>query len=80
MVGVDAIAADVGAGGSDGSTISWGPDNVIVAASGDLGVSIGVIKVTSPATASAPAQIRNQPFFTIWKRATTGDPWRYIAE
>jgi len=77
-VGVDAVAR--GVAGADPleqpSTITWGPDKSIVASSGDLGVTIGMIRPDAPA-AGQPAAF---PFFTIWRRPTPDAPWRYIAE
>jgi hypothetical protein len=49
---------------------------VIVASSGDLGVTIGMIHPNTP-RAGQPA---NFPFFTIWRRANPTAPWRYVAE
>lgn len=61
-----------------GSSVSWGADKAIVASSGDLGVTIGVIRPnTPPANGAQPAGF---PFFTIWRRAGPAAPWRYIAE
>jgi ketosteroid isomerase-like protein len=60
--------------------ISWAPEQVIVAPTGDLGVSIGTIKLSTPAAEGRPASTREVPFFTIWKRAWPTDPWRYVAE
>ena len=71
-VGADSIAAgfpDYGAG----SPVSWAPERVIVASSGDLGVTIGFIRDNAVAD-------RAVPFFTIWRRPTPLDPWRYVAE
>jgi ketosteroid isomerase-like protein len=77
IVGNDAIAKSVGAGGpATGSAVSWGPDRVIVASSGDLGVSIGIIRRNDP----VPNQPGSFPFFTIWRRPNPNAPWRYIAE
>jgi ketosteroid isomerase-like protein len=77
-VGVDSVAR--GVAGDDPldkpSTISWGPDQSIVASSGDLGVTIGTIRPDAPA-AGQPAAF---PFFTIWRRPNPDAPWRYIAE
>lgn len=77
-VGVDQVAR--GVAGADPldkpSTISRGPDTSLVASSGDLGVTIGMIRPDAPA-AGQPAAF---PFFTIWRRPTTDAPWRYIAE
>jgi hypothetical protein len=58
------------------SPVSWAPERVIVASSGDLGVTIGWITRNSPEQNRPP---RN-PFFTIWRRANASAPWRYIAE
>lgn len=77
VVGADAIGKAVSGGdASPTSSVSWGPDNVIVASSGDLGVSIGMIR-QNKVVPDRPAAF---PFFTIWRRATITDPWRYIAE
>jgi hypothetical protein len=61
---------------ADGSTLNWAPDRVIVASSGDLGVTIGMIHPNTP-RAGQPASF---PFFTIWRRASPTAPWRYVAE
>jgi ketosteroid isomerase-like protein len=78
VVGVDAVAR--GVAGTDPlntpAAISWGPDKSIVASSGDLGVTIGMIRPDAPAAGQRAAF----PFFTIWRRPDTGAPWRYIAE
>ena len=77
VVGPENIARLVAAGQpSSASTLSWAPDKVIVASSGDLGVTIGMIHPNTP-VAGQPASF---PFFTIWRRADPSGPWRYIAE
>ncbi len=77
VIGAENIARLVAAGQpSSGSTLSWAPDKVIVASSGDLGVTIGTIHPNT-AVAGQPASF---PFFTIWRRADASAPWRYIAE
>jgi hypothetical protein len=78
--GPQAIAKAVSAGVPPGVAISWAPANVIVSNTGDLGVSIGTIHITTLATADKPASTRDVPFFTVWKRAWPTDPWRYVAE
>jgi len=56
------------------SKLFWKSDvRVIVASSGDLGVSIGYIHDSSDAS-------RQFPFFTVWRRESPTAPWRYIAE
>ncbi|HSE51987.1 MAG TPA: DUF4440 domain-containing protein [Gemmatimonadales bacterium] len=79
VIGSDAIGRAVSAGDAPGgSPVSWAPDRVIVASSGDLGVTIGMIRPNAkPADGSTPAGFS---FFTIWRRATPKDPWRYVAE
>ena len=79
VVGAEAIGRAVAVGEpASGSSVSWSADRVIVADSGDLGVTIGMIRRnTPPADAKAAAAF---PFFTIWRRATPDQPWRYIAE
>lgn len=77
--GNEAIAAHVSGGGPT-PVVSWAPTHVIVSATGDLGVSIGSIKIKAPATAGGEVRVQEIPFFTIWRRATPRDPWRYVAE
>lgn len=78
ILGAEAIGRTIGAAYPPGaSPVSWAPDHkVIVASSGDLGVTVGWIRPNAPAADRAAAI----PFFTIWRRATTSDPWRYVAE
>jgi ketosteroid isomerase-like protein len=78
VVGNDAIGTFIGQN-SPGpkSPLSWGADRVLVASSGDLGITFGMIHENTPAAGAAPQTF---PFFTIWRRATTADPWKYIAE
>ena len=78
--GPQAIAKSVSDGWTPGSAITWAPEQVIVSSTGDLGVTIGTIRVTTPAAADKPESTRTFPFFTIWKRAWPTDPWRYVAE
>jgi ketosteroid isomerase-like protein len=79
VVGAEAIGKAVGGdSGSSPSPLSWAPDKVIVASSGDLGVSIGIIRRNAPP--KDPKQPSAFPFFTIWRRADPTAPWRYIAE
>lgn len=79
VVGAEAIGQSVGAGAPQPtSPVSWSADQAIVASSGDLGVTFGVIRPNTPSeNASGPTGF---PFFTIWRRAGPGDRWRYIAE
>jgi hypothetical protein len=58
------------------SSVSWGADDVMVAPSGDMGLSYGLLHVNEPQSGK-PATI---PFFTIWARPAPGDRWRYVAE
>jgi ketosteroid isomerase-like protein len=77
VVGAENIARIVSTGQpATGSTLFWAPDRVIVASSGDLGVTIGMIHPNAPA-AGQPA---NFPYFTVWRRPNPTAPWRYIAE
>jgi ketosteroid isomerase-like protein len=77
VIGAENIARTVSAGQpAGGSTLNWAPDRVIVASSGDLGITIGMIHPNTP----ADGQPANFPFFTIWRRQPTTAPWRYVAE
>jgi hypothetical protein len=79
VVGADSIGVAVSEGEpATGSSVSWAPDHdVIVASSGDLGVTIGTI-VTNEADSTGARQ--SFPFFTVWRRDGPDQPWRYIAE
>ena len=78
VVGADSIGAAVSQDEPDsGSSVSWAPDRVIVASSGDLGVTIGTIVANQPDSAGVTAKF---PFFTVWRRDGVDEPWRYVAE
>ena len=70
--GLDAVTAGFKEG--DPTTIHWSTDRSFAASSGDLAVSIGVIKPNDPKGGAG------FPFFTIWRRDGPDKPWRYIAE
>ncbi len=74
LYGPEAIGAGVGAGQTGPSTLTWGPDTVLVASSGDLGVTIG--HINAPSRAGGPPQ--RIPFFTVWKKV--GGVWKFVAE
>jgi ketosteroid isomerase-like protein len=76
--GPDAISASVAQGSND-AHVSWAPDIVRVAGSGDLGVSLGYITVRLPAAESSQ-QPRRVAYLTIWRRDGASMPWRYVAE
>ena len=78
VIGSDSIGKRIGGDGpTDSSPVSWGPNQVIIASSGDLGVTIGMIR---PNSAPKPGEPTGFPFFTVWRRSGSGAPWRYIAE
>ena len=74
LYGPQAIGAGVGAGETGPSKLTWGPDTVLVASSGDLGVTIG--HINAPPDGNQPA--RRIPFFTVWKKV--GGVWKFVAE
>ena len=74
-VGLDAVTA--GFKGDGPAKIHWSTEKSFVASSGDLGVSIGMIR---PNTPPKPGEPEGFPFFTVWKREGPDKPWRYIAE
>lgn len=79
LVGNQTIGANVGGGAAGtGSPFSWGAEKTIVAASGDFGIAIGHIVANAPGADGKPQPGR--PFFTIWRRDSPTEPWRYIAE
>jgi hypothetical protein len=79
VIGSAAIGRSIGAGAPQPtSPVAWGADRAIVASSGDLGVTFGVIRPHAPPLdAARPAAFS---FFTVWRRPRPTDPWRYIAE
>ena len=70
--GAQAIGADMPA--TVPARLAWASEGVLVASSGDLGVSWGWIRRNGDAAAPA------FPFFTVWRRASADSPWRYVAE
>lgn len=79
VIGAEAIGRSIGAGAPEPtSPVYWGADRAIVASSGDLGVTFGVIRPNAPlANAAQPTGFS---FFTIWRRSGPADRWRYVAE
>lgn len=74
VYGPAAIGAAVGAGETGPSKLTWGSDHVVVASSGDLGVSIGHINI--PDASGGP--VRRVPFFTVWRKID--GVWKFVAE
>jgi hypothetical protein len=77
-MGAANIGAAIGGGSPGPSPVSWAPERVIVASSGDLGVTIGHIRPNAPPADGS--RLAGAPFFTIWRRPTPDSPWRYVAE
>jgi ketosteroid isomerase-like protein len=78
-MGAAGIAAEVQGDRPPGpSPVDWAPHEVLVASSGDLGVTFGTI-VPNEAPADG-AETVVFPFFTVWRRADPSAPWRYVAE
>ena len=73
-IGAEAIGGNMGS--DPVSPVSWSADGALVASSGDLGVTWGMIRANAPPAAPRAAI----PFFTIWYRPSPSDPWRYVAE
>jgi ketosteroid isomerase-like protein len=79
LVGAEAIGRFVGSAYPAGHPgVSWAPDSVLVASSGDLGITFGMIRANGPLP-DGPSR-PPVPFFTIWRRADSAKPWRYVAE
>jgi ketosteroid isomerase-like protein len=73
--GNEAIAADMPPDAK--SPVVWAADEgVLVASSGDLGVTWGFIRFNAP----QPGQPAAIPFFTVWRRDSVDQAWRYVAE
>ncbi len=75
-VGPDSIGAGFRVSSPPIGTIAWAPDDVHVAPSGDIGITVGTITVA--ATAQQPGA--RLPYFTIWKRDARTGAWRFAAE
>ncbi len=75
-IGAGAIGDSIGSDAPP-SPVSWGADDALVASSGDLGVTFGMIRPNGPVPEGRPAAI---PFFTIWRRPGPNERWLYIAE
>ena len=79
VIGAEAIGKAVdGPDPAPTSPVSWSAEEVRVASSGDLGVSIGWIRPNAKAEDGSDRP--PIPFFTVWRRAGAGEPWRYVAE
>jgi hypothetical protein len=75
VVGAAAIGRSIGEGSPGKSPVSWSADRALVSPRGDLGITFGRIRSNDPAKKDPGV-----PFFTIWRRADSSSPWRYIAE
>jgi ketosteroid isomerase-like protein len=74
-VGAEAIGDGV-AGPEPTSSVTWAADEHVIAGSGDMGLTYGLLHLNAP----QPGQPAFIPFFTVWARPKPGDPWRYVAE
>jgi ketosteroid isomerase-like protein len=64
-------------GDAPGSPLNWAPEDVLVASSGDLGLTWGLLLRNGP---TPPGRLAKIPFFTVWHRDSPDGPWLYIAE
>ncbi|HJU43613.1 MAG TPA: nuclear transport factor 2 family protein [Vicinamibacterales bacterium] len=79
LIGNEQIGEGVGSGTpTNSSPLHWGPDQTIIAGSGDFGITIGYLVQNQPGPDGKPQP--RIPFFTIWKRESTKAGWKYIAE
>ena len=79
LIGNEEIGEGVGRGSpATSSPLHWGPDQTIIAGSGDFGVTIGYLVQNAPGPDGK--RLPRIPFFTIWKRDSPTAPWKYIAE
>jgi hypothetical protein len=79
LIGNEQIGEGVGRGSpANSSPLHWGPDQTIIAGSGDFGVTIGYLVRNAPGPDGKP--LPRIPFFTIWRRASPSAEWKYIAE
>ena len=77
VLGAEAIGRTIGAG-DPASSVHWSAEEVRVASSGDLGVSLGWIRLHEKGEVGGERP--PIPFFTVWRRSGPGEPWRYVAE
>lgn len=78
LIGNEVIGRNVGQGSpTNSSAIFWSADDAIVASSGDLGITFGLIRSHPKTDATEPPR-PPQPFFTIWRKVN--GVWKYIAE
>jgi hypothetical protein len=78
VIGNDRIGRNIGEGSPNNSSpVFWSADEAIVAASGDLGITFGLIRSHPQPNSTAPPPPA-QPFFTIWRKVN--GVWKYIAE
>lgn len=75
LIGLDKICGTIG--GPPPSPVTWAPDAVEVASSGDMGVTWGMIRRKGAAAAGEAAAI---PYTTVWVRSGPDGTWQYIAE
>ena len=79
VLGAEAIGRTIGEGDpGPTSSVHWSSEDVVVASSGDLGVSIGWIRLHEKAEDGSERP--PIPFFTVWRRSGPEAPWRYVAE
>ncbi len=77
VVGSEAIGRSVGEGSpTDRSEVAWSADRVLVAPSGDLGITFGVIRILQP---TAGAAVKRAILHHLPTRESCA-AWRYIAE
>jgi hypothetical protein len=77
-LGPDEIADGLRGAEAPLGSITWAPEEVHVAPSGDLGVTIGLIRI-APADPTRPPP-PPAPFFTVWKRVGSGARWKFVVE
>lgn len=76
--GVENVCREVGGkrnadGSYPPSPVAWAPDKVLVASSGDLGITWGFIRRHGDTG-------QGIPYTTVWVRPGPGGKWKYIAE
>jgi len=76
VLGKEAIKESLGAGSGDNASLTWKPDFVDVAASGDLGYTYGRYSYTLTDSAGNK-QVQEGIFHTVWKRQEDGS-WKFV--
>ena len=75
----EAVVRQEYAAARPGVTLSWKPEIVDVAASGDLGYTTGHFELRIPGENGAEPTLRTGRYMTVWKRQPDGT-WKFVLD